>query len=113
MKKLIVIAAVLALALGAYPGATWYFGRQLETVLDARYRELEGNPMVKVRERTFERGVYTSTDTVTLEVMGEFLAAALAVEEMAFRGEPIIGRDSADGYQREQVINMAGWARAC
>lgn len=80
MKKSLLGAAgvVAAIALGAYPAATWYFGKQLEAELDRQYATLAQVPLVEVAERRFERGVYRSTETVRMRWKPEFLAAVAA-----------------------------------
>ncbi|BAL26451.1 YdgA family protein [Azoarcus sp. KH32C] len=76
MNKPAKIATAVAVALGiAYPASAWLLGKQVESALDAQYQQLTEQPYVKVVERTFERGVFHSTEVVTFELNGELLSA--------------------------------------
>lgn len=67
MKKTTLIPATAAVLALAYPAATWYMGTQLEAHLDETYRVVAEHPMIKIVERKFSRGVFSSDETVTLE----------------------------------------------
>ncbi len=66
-------AVLVAACLGAgYTGASWYFGKQTEATLSAQYDKLlEKTPYVKILQRDYQRGVFKSTETVTLEIVME------------------------------------------
>ena len=69
MKKL-VLAALIATPVAAYPLATWMTGKTVEKNLAVLYSQLETNPYLKVVKRDYQRGFYRSTETVTLELFG-------------------------------------------
>lgn len=70
MKKSIVIGATAALGVAlAYPATAWYLGQKIEAELDEQYKLLEGYPYLKVVQRDFQRGIFSSTETVTIEVL--------------------------------------------
>jgi uncharacterized protein YdgA (DUF945 family) len=68
------ISAKLALLAGAliiaYPSAAWVLGRQIEAAADELHAQFEAGPLVKVVERRYQRGIFSSSDTLTLEVFG-------------------------------------------
>lgn len=71
------ISAKLALLAGAlviaYPSAAWMLGRQVEAAANELHAQFEMGPLVKVVERRFERGVFASSETLTLEVFNGLL----------------------------------------
>ncbi|QID16421.1 YdgA family protein [Nitrogeniibacter mangrovi] len=67
--------AVIALPVIAYPAASWYLGKQVQSTLDTQYAQLESLPYLKVVERQYERGVFSAHETVTLEVLGDMMRA--------------------------------------
>jgi uncharacterized protein YdgA (DUF945 family) len=69
MKK-IVIGAVVALLVLAYPAATWWTGKQVESRLADNAKQLEEVPFLKVVKREFKRGLASSTEDVTIELFG-------------------------------------------
>ncbi len=69
MKR--VIAAVVALLVLAWPAATWWTGKQVESRLAEQYKMFEQVPLVKVVKRDFRRGFASSTDDATFEVFGD------------------------------------------
>jgi uncharacterized protein YdgA (DUF945 family) len=76
MKKLLAIfLGIVLFAASAYAASAFYFGREVETVLAAPYKALEGEPYVKLVKRDYQRGVFTSTETVTIEVLGDIARA--------------------------------------
>lgn len=74
MKK--VALALVAFVAVAYPAASWLVGRQLEGTLQTAYAEVERSPYVKVTERTYERGILTSHQQMTLTLALEDMARA-------------------------------------
>ncbi len=74
MKKIIIGAVVALLAL-AWPAATWWTGKQVETRLADNARKLEDMPFMKVVKRDFKRGFGSSTEDVTIELFGGFQRA--------------------------------------
>ncbi len=90
MKKFAL--AALPLAILAYAGATWYSGKQIESTLDEQYQAFKDMPMIKIAKRDHQRGFNESTETVTLELSGDFLKAA-----------KMSGRDNNDNAESKPV----------
>ncbi|WP_227815297.1 YdgA family protein [Nitrogeniibacter aestuarii] len=65
--------AVLALPVIAYPATSWYLGKQVQSNLDQQYAQLDANPFIKVVQRTYERGVFSANESVTIEVFGDMM----------------------------------------
>lgn len=65
--KLALLAGALVIA---YPSAAWVLGRQIEAAADELHAQFEMGPLVKVAERRYQRGIFSSSETVTLEVFG-------------------------------------------
>ncbi|MDR0577539.1 MAG: YdgA family protein [Candidatus Accumulibacter sp.] len=70
IRKNIILAAVVAVVLAAaYPASSWYFGRQIETMLrgqvDAR---VAAQSFVKLVRHDYERGVFSAEETITFEI---------------------------------------------
>lgn len=70
--------ALLALPVIAYPATSWYLGKQVQMTLDQQYAQLDANPFVKVVERTYERGLMSANETVTIEVFGDMMRSMAA-----------------------------------
>lgn len=73
MKKSALIAAI-ALPV-AYTGSAWYLGQRIETSLNDQAKQVEGLPSIKVVKRDYQRGLFSSTETVTFELMGDVTRA--------------------------------------
>lgn len=86
MKKAAVLA-VVALPLVAYTGGAWYLGQRIENSHNAQAKQTEGIPNVKLVKRDYQRGVFSSTETVVIELMGDTARALQATGEEAI--EPI------------------------
>ena len=67
--------AVLAVPVVAYPAAAWYLGSQVESALDTQYKQMQTLPYAKIVERTYERGVFSATESVTIELFGDMTRA--------------------------------------
>ncbi|WP_018413297.1 YdgA family protein [Methyloversatilis thermotolerans] len=77
MKKKLLFALVVALPL-AYAGASWHLGQRIEASHDKQAAQYaSGLPNVKLIKREYQRGVFSSTETVTMELMGD-VARAMA-----------------------------------
>jgi len=75
MNKSVRIAlAASALAI-AYPVSAWVLGRQIESAMNEQYANVDGNPFVKIVQRDFRRGIFSSTETVSIEFFGETMKA--------------------------------------
>ena len=70
MKKAAVLA-VIALPLVAYTGGAWYLGQRIQNSHDNQAKQVEGIPNVKLVKRDYQRGLFSSTETVTIELMGD------------------------------------------
>ncbi|MEJ2402873.1 MAG: YdgA family protein [Candidatus Thiodiazotropha sp.] len=72
MKKTLSAVLIAACLGGGYTAASWYFGKQTEATLSAQYDKLlEKTPYVKILQRDYQRGVFKSTETMTLEIVME------------------------------------------
>ncbi len=72
MNKALSAALVIACVGGGYTAASWYFGKQTEVTLDKQYtRVLEKLPNLKIIERDYQRGLFTSQENLTLEISRE------------------------------------------
>ena len=72
MKKILAILLGIALAAGsAYAASAWFVGKQVEASLVEPYKQFESPPYTRIVRRDFRRGVFTSTDTVTIELFGD------------------------------------------
>lgn len=67
------IAAVLATLGLAYPATAWFLGARVDAELVRQYQQLAAQPYLKVVERDMARGVFSSTERVTVEVNGALL----------------------------------------
>lgn len=67
--------AVLAVPVVAYPAAAWYLGSQVESTLEAQYKQMETLPYARVVERSYDRGVFSATESVTIELFGDMMRA--------------------------------------
>lgn len=74
-KSLRIALAASALAI-AYPVSAWVLGRQIESAMNEQYANVGGNPFVKIVQRDFRRGIFSSTETVSIEFFGEMMKAA-------------------------------------
>ena len=85
-------AAKVAIAVGTlaivYSGSAWYLGRQIEASMDEQFTKVGNYPFLKVVDRKFERGIFSSTQTVSIEVAGDLIKPA-AMPELDANGEPM------------------------
>ena len=70
MKKKLVagLAGLAAAAAAVVGGLPYYFGKQAETVLDGQYRLLQESSFVTVESRIYERGWFSSTETLQVRL---------------------------------------------
>lgn len=101
MKKITaVIAAVLVVAL-AYLASAWFLGNRIEEERNEYYADLANYPYVKVVEKDYKKGLFSSTETVTLGLYPDagFNPEAGEVGRITFRSEikhgPLPGFSSA------------------
>ncbi|MCB1953608.1 MAG: YdgA family protein [Zoogloeaceae bacterium] len=81
--------ALLAAPVVAYPAAAWYLGSQVESTLNAQYKQVETLPYMKLVERTYERGVFSATESVTVEAFGAMMHAMQQATPDAPPAEPL------------------------
>ncbi|MFN3987692.1 MAG: YdgA family protein [Rhodocyclaceae bacterium] len=86
MKKLALTAVAVALA---YTGTSWWLGGQVEKELDTQYAKLVGAPNVALVERSYERGVFSATETVTIEYGRDTMNAMAAAFGLDESPEPL------------------------
>ena len=69
MKKTALIILVAAIAGSGYTGASWYFGKQTEAIVNAQYDQLLlMAPYLEIVERDYQRGIFTSRESVKLAI---------------------------------------------
>lgn len=76
MKKPAILAlAAAGVVLVAFPISAWLLGQRVEADVAEQYRLLADYPNIRVSQRSFQRGIFSSNETVTLEFSGinEFL----------------------------------------
>jgi uncharacterized protein YdgA (DUF945 family) len=72
MKTLIRLALILVLpGVIAYPASAWFLGRQLEVAVMQPSVHLQSLPFVRVVAHEYRRGLFSSDETVTLELFGD------------------------------------------
>lgn len=74
MKKTTLFALV-ALPVIAYTAASAWLGQRIEHSLDLQAGRIEGTPNIRLVQREYERGVFSATETVTIELFGDNPAA--------------------------------------
>ncbi len=68
-RALISLAATLSLLIiVGYPAGAWYVGKQVEATLGDRYQSLHDSPFLSVSDRKFKGGIFSSEETLTLNV---------------------------------------------
>ncbi|WP_115308293.1 YdgA family protein [Kingella potus] len=72
-KKTIAGLSAAALAAALSGGMPYYFGGKAEKVLDGQYRLLQENSIVHVESRSYERGWFSSTETLVVRVKPSLL----------------------------------------
>lgn len=77
MKKPLILALAFAAIGTAYTASSWYLGKQTETSLGAQYEYLlQSSPYVEIVQRDYQRGIFASDETLTLELFGKIIKAA-------------------------------------
>ncbi len=85
MTKLALAGVPLVLA---YPVAAWVIGQQVESAIGQNYQLLNENPSVKIVERNYERGIFRSTETLTLELFPTVTQAIARQQQEAMAANP-------------------------
>ncbi|WP_253820046.1 YdgA family protein [Variovorax paradoxus] len=91
MSKKAAVLGVLAAAIAvAYGGSTWWAGSQVKSRYDTAFEELpKQTALVRVVERSYDRGFLGAVSTVTLEIgCAPDAAAAAAAQKPAAAEEP-------------------------
>ncbi|MFZ2267200.1 MAG: YdgA family protein [Azonexus sp.] len=83
MKKPLSLALGAAIIALAYPASAWFLGSSIEATLAEQYRALDEQPYVKLVSRDFQRGLFSSTETATIELVGLSELSSEAPEEGA------------------------------
>lgn len=91
MNKSGLIAAIAVPVVLAYPVSSWVLGKQVETALAEQYKQLESIPYVKVINRQYERGLFSSTEVVTFEIFGDMFRSIGKAQKEAAKGEAAEG----------------------
>ncbi|MBI2308200.1 MAG: YdgA family protein [Rhodocyclales bacterium] len=87
-KTKIALAAVpLALAL-AYPASAWIVGKRVEAAIAGNYRLLDENPSLKIVERDYQRGLFSATETLTIELLGNVTQAMARQQQEVMAANP-------------------------
>lgn len=79
-----IVAALVAVAL-IYPATSWYSGTRIQQVLDEHYADMKSHPALKVSERFYERGFFSSTERLKFDI-----AMTVTAEDGSLQmGEPL------------------------
>ncbi|MCU7842446.1 MAG: YdgA family protein [Candidatus Thiodiazotropha sp. (ex Monitilora ramsayi)] len=69
MNKVASTTLILALAAAAYTASAWYLGKEVEAQITSQYSNLiASQPYLKIVERDYQRGIFSSKETVTLSL---------------------------------------------
>lgn len=71
MKKLsapAIAAVVVGALVVAYPAASWYTGKRIESTFDDLSQQTQKYPYLKITKQEFKRGLFTSTEDVVVEL---------------------------------------------
>ncbi len=71
VKRILMILAVAVpvLVIGGYCGGAWYVGKQMDEALGNQYKLMHDfTPLLSVGERSFKGGIFTSEETLTLNL---------------------------------------------
>jgi uncharacterized protein YdgA (DUF945 family) len=100
-KKAVLGGLAAAIAL-AYGGSTWWAGAQVKSRYDTAFDELpKQTALVRVAERSYERGFLGAVSTVTLEIGCAADAPAAATPAKPAEGEATAEADEADAADEE------------
>lgn len=76
MKKVLaILLGIVLLAASAYAASAYFVGRQVEATIGEPYKKLDHDPNVKLVKRDYQRGIFSSTEIVELELFGSMLGA--------------------------------------
>lgn len=81
MKKTAILALVVAGLGASYTASAWYLGKQTEATLNSQYSKvLESNPYIEIVERDYQRGLFESEETLTLELFKQLVETMAQVD---------------------------------
>lgn len=78
MSKKTGLVIVAAAVIAAFPASSWWLGKMIESAHEEQYRQVANLPYLKVASRDYQRGIYSASETVTLELSREWLQAMTA-----------------------------------
>lgn len=76
MNKPLSLAAVAAVVALAYPASAWYLGQRIESAHAEQYAAIAELPYLRVVERDYQRGIFSATEKITLELAARPTPAA-------------------------------------
>ena len=77
-KITIFIAAVAVVVVAGYSASSWYFGKQIETAHQRIDTEIAALPFLKLVSHEYERGVFSASEAITIEIPAAFIGMASA-----------------------------------
>ncbi|MGO9446626.1 MAG: YdgA family protein [Thiobacillaceae bacterium] len=97
-SSIYLIAALFLLAFVGYPAAAWFLGKQVEATLDEQSMALHDLiPFVTLSDRKYDRGVFSSDETVTVTVAPTPLALPIRlILTSKIRHLPLLGMFDLD-----------------
>lgn len=81
------ILAAVSLVL-AYPAVSWLIGVRIETAIERNYELLGDNPSLKIVGRDYRRGVFSASETLTLELFPFVTQAASEQRQQVLAQHP-------------------------
>jgi uncharacterized protein YdgA (DUF945 family) len=103
-KGLWLSVAIVAALAATYPGLAWYSGKTVEARLKTyQERMLAQAPYLTVASRTYERGIYRSSEEITYE-FGRGMFAAIAAAAAA-SGKPSSAPGSVTFTVRSRIVH--------
>ncbi|MFN3988583.1 MAG: YdgA family protein [Rhodocyclaceae bacterium] len=77
-KKIAVVAVAAAIAV---PASAWWMGRTIEATYDEQYRQIAELPYLNIVSRDYQRGLFSATEQVTLELSEEWVRGLLLAQD--------------------------------
>lgn len=104
MKRKGLIAAAVGVAVAlAYPATAWVLGGQVATALDDSYKLLAEYPYAKIVKRDYQRGVFSSTEVVTIEFFGDIAKSLAKAQAAAVAENPQLEAGPAEVIKPVQI----------